>query len=94
VALVRSVGGQPALNPEQRLTAPEIIEAYTLNGARMLGLERDAGSITVGKSADFVLIDRDILSLAETGHPESIADTKVLATWFRGTKVYAAPPVH
>jgi predicted amidohydrolase YtcJ len=92
VALTRSVGGQPALNPEQRLTAPEIIEAYTLNGARMLGLEKEAGSIAVGKSADFVLIDRDIIALAESGHAESIADTRVLATWFRGSKVYASAP--
>jgi len=94
VALTRSVGGQPPLNLEQRLSAPEIIEAYTLNGARMLGLEKDAGSIAVGKSADFVLIDRDILALAQAEHPDSIADTKVLATWFRGAKVYAAAPAH
>ncbi|HEY1875732.1 MAG TPA: amidohydrolase family protein [Steroidobacteraceae bacterium] len=94
VALTRSVGGQPPLNPEQRIPASEVIEAYTLNGARMLGIEKDAGSIAVGKSADFVLIDRDLLSLAESGHPESIADTRVLATWFRGSKVYAAPPAH
>jgi len=40
-------------------------------------------------SADFVLVDRDILALANGGHPEAIADTHVLATWFRGTKVYA-----
>jgi predicted amidohydrolase YtcJ len=92
VALTRSVGGRPALNPGQRLTAPEVIEAYTLNGARMLGLENEAGSIAVGKSADFVLIDRDILALAESGHAESIADTRVLATWFRGAKVYASAP--
>ena len=92
VALTRSVGGRPALNPGQRLTAPEVLEAYTLNGARMLGLENEAGSIAVGKSADFVLIDRDILAIAESGHAESIADTRVLATWFRGAKVYASAP--
>ena len=92
VALTRSVGGQGPLNPQQRISARDVIEAYTLNGARMLGVEKDAGSIAVGKSADFVLIDRDILSLAETGHPESIADTKVLSTWFRGVKVYASGP--
>jgi predicted amidohydrolase YtcJ len=89
VALTRSVGGQWPLNPQQRISARDVIDAYTINGARMLGLEKDAGSIEAGKSADFVLIDRDILSLAESGHAESIADTKVLATWFRGAKVYA-----
>ena len=63
-------------------------------GARLALAEKDAGSIAVGKSADFVLIDRDILALAQAEHPDSIADTKVLATWFRGAKVYAAAPAH
>jgi predicted amidohydrolase YtcJ len=94
VALTRSVAGQPPLNPRQRIAARDVIEAYTINGARMLGLEKDAGSIEVGKSADFVLIDRDILALADAGHAQSIADTRVLATWFRGTKVYDSPQSH
>ena len=56
----------------------------------MLNLQKDAGSIEVGKSADFILLDRDILALADAGQPQQIADTHVLGTWFRGKKVYAA----
>jgi predicted amidohydrolase YtcJ len=88
-AVTRGFPGKPALNSAQRLSLPEVIEAYTVNGARVLGLEREAGSIEVGKSADFVLIDRDILALAAGGHPEQVTDTRVLATWFRGSKVYS-----
>ena len=87
-AVTRSLPGKPALNPAQSISLREVIEAYTINGARMLGLEKEAGSIEVGKSADFVLIDRDILALADGGHPDAVADTHVLATWFRGRKVY------
>jgi len=89
LAITRCYPGRPPLSPQQSISVREVIEAYTINGARMLGLEKDAGSIEVGKSADFVLVDRDILALADGGHPEAIADTHVLATWFRGTKVYA-----
>jgi predicted amidohydrolase YtcJ len=88
IAITRSNPGNPALNPEQSISVREVIEAYTINGARMLGLHKEIGSIEVGKSADFLQIDRDVLALADGGHPEAIAATRVLATWFRGTKVY------
>lgn len=89
LAITRAYPGKPALSPQQSISVREVIQAYTINGARMLGLQQQAGSIEVGKSADLVLIDRDILALADGGHPEAIADTRVLATWFRGTQVYA-----
>jgi predicted amidohydrolase YtcJ len=56
----------------------------------MLGRDGDTGSLEVGKSADFIVVDRDILSLADGGHPERIADTRVLGTWFQGKRVYGA----
>jgi hypothetical protein len=41
------------------LSAWEILRASTLNGARVLGKEREFGSITLGKRADLVMLDRD-----------------------------------
>ncbi|MHB8477194.1 MAG: amidohydrolase [Steroidobacteraceae bacterium] len=86
----RNPGGQ-ALNPGQDLNVDEAIAAYTINGARMLGIDRDAGSLEVGKSADFIVLDRDIVSLAADGRPDDIAQTRVMQTWFRGKEVYARP---
>ncbi|MCY1539034.1 Imidazolonepropionase [compost metagenome] len=39
----------------------EVIKAATLNGAQALGLEKDLGSVEVGKLADFVIVDANPL---------------------------------
>ena len=89
-AITRRSGSLPALSPKQSLTAYEAIDAYTINGARMLGLDKEAGSIEVGKSADFIVLDRDIIKLAAAGKAEEIAATRVRETWFQGRAVYQA----
>ena len=89
-AVTRRNPGQPALNPAQSVGIEDAIAAYTINGARHLGIEHDAGSLEAGKSADFVVVDRDLLALAKAGKADDIALTKVRETWFRGARVYAA----
>jgi predicted amidohydrolase YtcJ len=70
--------------PEQRLTAPETIEAYTMGSAYAEFQEKEKGSITPGKLADMVLLSDDILSIA----PERIRDTSVLKTILGGKLVF------
>ena len=90
-AVTRALPGLPPANPAERISLSEVVEAYTLNGARAMGREDTFGSLTVGKSADFIVLDRDIFALAAAGKPEAIGETKVLQTWFRGERVYLAP---
>ncbi len=87
-AVTRRAGNLPPLNAHQSLNVFEALDAYTINGARMLGLDKEAGSIEVGKSADFVVLDRDIVKLAAAGKAADIAATQVKETWFQGRPVY------
>ncbi len=89
--VTRARHGLPPVSPQQRLNIRDLIDAYTINGARALDRASEVGSLEVGKSADFIIVDQNILALADQGHPEKIGDTKVLETWFMGKKVYSAP---
>lgn len=92
-AVTRRVPGGLPYNPRQAISLREVLDAYTIEGARFLGRDGEIGSLKAGKSADFVVLDRDILALADSGDPDAIAGTQVLETWFRGRRVYrrAAP---
>ncbi|GLY36750.1 hypothetical protein Amsp01_027740 [Amycolatopsis sp. NBRC 101858] len=60
----------------------EAIEVFTLGGARASGLDDVTGSLTPGRSADFVVLDRDPFRTAD------LAATRVLETWFAGRRVF------
>ncbi|MBF4382544.1 amidohydrolase [Vibrio anguillarum] len=62
------------------------IDAYTINAAVSLGIQDITGSVEVGKSADFAILDRDITRLS----PDDIADTEILMTVLQGDIVFDA----
>jgi len=47
---------------EAGFTTPEVVQIMTLNGARILGIENETGSVEAGKQADLVLINGDLAS--------------------------------
>ena len=55
----------------------------------MRAFASESGSLERGKSADFTVLDRDILALADSGRVEDIESTRVLETWFMGKSVFA-----
>lgn len=74
----------PSWIPDQRLDIETVLRAYTLGGALAGDLERETGTLEVGKSADLVVLDRDLTRIA----PEQVSDTGILLTIFRGQVVY------
>jgi predicted amidohydrolase YtcJ len=75
--------------PEQKISVREAIEAYTLTSAYASFLEKDRGSLEVGKLADLVVLSRDILA---EGERNRIAQTEVLLTVVGGRIVYEKSP--
>jgi predicted amidohydrolase YtcJ len=51
-----------------------------------MNMQDSLGSITPGKSANLILLDRDVLTIS----PEQMRDTKVLWTMVAGKTVYRA----
>ncbi len=90
-AVTRRLPGKPALNASESIPIRDALDSYTIAGARFLGWDKEMGSIEVGKSADFVIVDRNILELADHGDPESIEKTQVIETYFMGRRVYRQP---
>lgn len=91
IGVTRRLPGQKAQNPAQAVSIRDLIDAYTINGARFLHRDAVAGSLEIGKSADFIVVDQDILKLEASGHADDIARTRVLETWFQGKEVYVKP---
>ncbi|MCO7557936.1 amidohydrolase [Metapseudomonas otitidis] len=79
-------GEKGVLNADERLDRETMFYAYTLNAARTIGQEQRIGSLTVGKQADFILLDRDVFTV----DAKALAETRVLKTWFGGREVYTA----
>src|SRR5262249_35903217 len=70
--------------PEQRITVEEALRAYTRDAAFASYEDEHTGSLTVGRLADFVMIDRDITRIP----PEEIADARVAMTVVGGHPAY------
>ena len=70
--------------PQERLTREQALRGFTLDAAHAGFMENEVGSLEPGKQADFIVIDRDIMTVA----PEEIPATVVLETWVGGKRVF------
>ena len=71
--------------PEELITREQAIEALTINIAKQMFIENERGSISTGKYADFLLVDKDVLACPVT----EIHTAKPAATYFEGKKVFS-----
>jgi len=70
--------------PDERIDLPEAIAAFTINSAFVNRLEKDTGSIEVGKYADLIVLDRHLFEIPAS----EISDAKPLVTLLEGKAVH------
>ena len=73
--------------PSERLTLEQAIHGFTMGSAYVNHLDESTGSITVGKLADLVILDRDPFEM----DTRVIADARVVGTFVGGAPVFEAP---
>jgi predicted amidohydrolase YtcJ len=78
-------GPEGVLDPSQDMPREAMFYAYTRNSAHAMNMD-SIGTIAPGKSADMILLDRDVLTVS----PEQMRDTKVLWAMVAGKTVYRA----
>jgi predicted amidohydrolase YtcJ len=77
----------PVLPPlDERITLDQALKAYTLGSAYVLDLEKQVGSLEVGKLADIVVLEKDLHKIP----PSDISTTKIKLTMMNGNVTYKA----
>lgn len=71
--------------PEQAITVEEALRAYTTGAAFALHTEGRTGAIRPGYLADFVILDRDVLSIPH----DELGQVRAVETWVEGERVWA-----
>ena len=83
------VGMEHALNrgPQSLPTLAAAVKAYTIEAAYLMRLEDVIGSLEIGKSADYIVLDQNIFQVPTS----TLGQTQVLQTVFQGSEVWRAP---
>ena len=83
-AVNRTARSGRRLGPEERVDVRTALKAVTANAAFQYFEERDKGTLTPGKRADMVVLDRDPLAVP----PEELRAIQVLETWKDGVPIF------
>ena len=86
-AVTREADGV-VMNASQRINIHDTLAAYTINGARLMGHDDRLGSIEAGKTADLIVLNQNVVELAEQGQADRIGETLVDMTVFDGKLVF------
>ena len=84
----KDLGGQPegGFQMENALTREQALRSMTIWAARASFDEANRGSLEIGKWADFVMLDRDLMRVPEPELPAA----KVIRTFIAGAAVYGS----
>ena len=84
IAVNRKTRSDYVLGPDQRLTPMQALHAITLGAAYQYFEEDKKGSITRGKQADLVILERNPL----LANPDTLKDISIVETFARGQSVF------
>ena len=90
VALTRrapAAAAGAAWNPEERMELSDMLAAYTIRGAYLNFEEATTGSLETGKSADLIVLDRNLFQIPA----EQIHTVRVQLTMLEGAEIYRDP---
>ena len=83
-AITRMTVGGKVLGPEERISIDDAIRGYTINAAYQLFMEKEVGSIEVGKFADMIILSDNPRKVS----PEKLSKIKVLSTYVGGVEIW------
>jgi predicted amidohydrolase YtcJ len=69
---------------ENALTREQTIRGMTIWAAKANRMEKEIGSLEVGKKADFIMLDKDLMKVSA----DSILKVKVIKTFINGERVH------
>lgn len=73
-------------NADECVSVKDALDIMTINGAKYMGIDADRGSIEVGKSADFIMVDKNVLACPMN----EIHTANIGKVYFEGKLVYEA----
>ena len=74
----------PLKNWDEALSLDDTLKASTINGAKTINLDKEIGSIEVGKKADVMILNMNIRKVSI----DEIENVKPVKTFFEGKPVY------
>ena len=74
-----------SFSSDEFISFNQALDVMTINGAKLLGIDKERGSIETGKYADFIYIDKDISTMAV----DTIHTAKVSNVYFEGNLAYS-----
>ena len=80
-------GASEPLHAAEALSREQMLRFYTINNAWLMRQEADLGSLEVGKLADFVILDTDLLTCPD----DRIEHARAVATYVGGQQVFSRP---
>ncbi|MBI1732831.1 MAG: amidohydrolase [Gammaproteobacteria bacterium] len=79
--------GGAVLNADERVDLDTMLLAFTREGAWLMHQEDQVGTISAGKRADLVVLDRNLFKIP----PEQISEARVVMTILDGKLIYEQP---